>query len=304
MRQRLPPLNGLKAFEAAARHSSFVGAAAELGVTPAAVSQQVRALEHYLERRLFERQTNGIALTDAGLAVYPAIAQGFEHFLQATRTLREENVPVRLTVSTLPSVAVKWLAPRVAKFLDTQPELRIALRVDEDPIDFTRDDVDLRLSYGSQHYPDLVVEELVTDRVLPLCRPKLADGALPPRDPRELLDRTLIHTDWGPAFATHPTWADWFRRVGIDAGFEVGRGHRVSMSSVAIDLALGGAGVALGQELLARDELAAGRLVSPFGPALKLKAPYCVAYPHAKAKRPALKTFLDWLRHEATASHG
>lgn len=303
MRQRLPPLNGLKAFEAAARHSSFVGAAAELGVTPAAVSQQVRALEHYLERRLFERQNNGITLSDAGLAVFPAIAQGFEHFLQATRSLREGNVPVRLTVSTLPSVAVKWLAPRVARFLDAQPDLHIALRVDADPIDFTRDDVDLRLSYGSQHYPELVVEELVTDRVLPLCRARLADGASAPAGPRELLDCTLIHTDWGPAFATHPTWADWFRAVGIDADFEVGRGHRVSMSSVAIDLAAAGVGVALGQELLACDDLAAGRLINPLGPALKLKAPYCVAYPHAKAKRSALTTFLDWLRAEAIASY-
>lgn len=298
MSQRLPSLNGLKAFEAAARHESFVSAADELGVTPAAVSQQVRGLEDYIQRRLFDRRNNGLSLTDAGRAVYPAIAQGFEQFALATQMLQAGKVPVRLVVSTLPSVAAKWLGPRLSTFLATQPGLRVALRVEEDPIDFARDDVDVRLSYGSQHYPGLVVEELVTDRVVPLCSPARLSQRVPPRSPEALMEHTLIHTDWGPAFATHPTWSEWFRAARIGEALAVRQGHWVSMSSVAIDLAVSGAGITLGQQLLARDDLRAGRLVIPFGPSLTLKAPYCLAYPHARARRAVVQHFVQWLREE------
>lgn len=299
MRDRVPPLNGLKAFEAAARHGSFVRAAEELGVTSAAVSQQVKALERYLGRMLFVRLGNGLALTDAGQAAYPDIAKGFNLLSGAGALLQEGRVKTRLTLSVLPSVAVKWLGPVMAAHLGAEPDLDVNLRVEEDPVPFAREGIDLRLCYGQHHYPGLVVDELVADRVMPLCRPELLAGKGSLEGPEDLLAHKLIHTDWGPDFATHPTWADWFRAADLASPRETAEGHRVTMSSLALDLAALGAGVALGQELLARAEMAAGRLVSPFGPALPLKAPYCLVYPHARADWAPLRALVGRLRQEA-----
>ncbi len=248
---------------------------------------------------LFVRLGNGLALTDAGQAAYPDIAKGFDLLSGAGALLREGRVKTRLTLSVLPSVAVKWLGPVMAAHLAAEPGLHVNLRVEEDPVPFAREDIDLRLCYGRHHYPDLVVEELAADRVLPLCRPELLAGKGAIAAPEDLLAHKLIHTDWGPDFATHPTWADWFRAAGLGSPREAAEGHRVTMSSLALDLAALGAGVALGQELLARAELAAGRLISPFGPALPLKAPYCLVYPHARADRAPLRALVRRLRREA-----
>ncbi len=299
MRERVPPLNGLKAFEAAARHGSFVRAAEELGVTSAAVSQQVKALEGYLGRMLFVRLGNGLALTDAGQAAYPDIAKGFDLLSGAGALLQEGRVKTRLTLSVLPSVAVKWLGPVIAAHLAAEPGLDVNLRVEEDPVPFAGEGIDLRLCYGRHHYPGLVVEELAADRVMPLCRPGLLAGKDALKGPEDLSRHKLIHTDWGPDFATHPTWADWFRAAGLASPREAAEGHRVTMSSLALDLAALGAGIALGQELLARSELAAGRLVSPFGPALPLKVSYCLVYPHARSDWAPLRALVSRLKRAA-----
>lgn len=313
MPRDLPPLNALKAFEAAARTGGFVAAARELQVTPAAVSQQVKNLERFFGKQLFLRHRNRLSLTDAGLAVFADSTQALERLAAMTQRTFQGEVRSRLIVSVLPSVASHWLAGRLTGrpsrhpdgFFHLEPALRVDLRVEEDPVDFARHGIDVRICYGAHLYPELAVTQLARDEVLPLCAPALVNsGAVEPGRPGSLADRTLIHTDWGPSFASHPTWADWFERAGLDRAPDAGQGHRVGMSSLAIDLAAAGAGVALGQRLLAAEAVADGRLVAPFGPALPLGHPYCAVHPHAKARKPAVRAFVDWAAQAAAAGGG
>ena len=247
MRERVPPLNGLKAFEAAAPPRQLRPCRRGTGrhfrrSQPA--GQGPRGL--FGPDALRIRLGNGLALTDAGQAAYPDIAKGFDLLSGAGALLQEGRVKTRLTLSVLPSVAVKWLGPVLAGHLAAEPGLHVNLRVEEDPVPFAREGIDLRLCYGRHHYPGLVVEELVADRVMPLCRPELLTGKYALKGPEDLLRQKLIHTDWGPDFATHPTWADWFRAAGLASPREAAEGHRVTMSSLALDLAALGAGSRLG----------------------------------------------------------
>jgi LysR family glycine cleavage system transcriptional activator len=305
MTRNLPPLNALKAFEAAARNGGYVAAARELSVTPAAVSQQVKNLERFFGKQLFVRHRNRLSLSDAGLAVFADSAPALERLAAMTLRTLQGEVRSRLIVSVLPSVASHWLIGRLNRgtdgFLGLAPALRLDLRVEEDPVDFARHEIDVRICYGAHLYPDLANTVLVRDEVVPLCAPALlSQGAVDPGAPDSLADTALIHTNWGPSFASHPTWADWFARAGLDRTPDAGQGHRVGMSSLAIDLAAAGAGIALCQRLLAGAALDEGRLVAPFGPSIPLGHPYCAVHAHAKAQKPAVKAFVDWAVRSAT----
>ena len=209
MRTSLPPLNSLKAFEATARHGSFLRAAKELGVTAPAVSQQVKRLEVHLGRELFLRRNNGIVLTDAGRAAYPAVAEGFDKIASIAPMAQAGRIKARLVVSALPSVAFSWLSEQLGAFAKAHHGLTFELRAEDDPVEFARHDIDLRLCYGAHLYPGLVVEPLAVDRVSPLCAPAWLAAHAGLTGPEDLEDHDLIHMDWGPAFASHPTWADW-----------------------------------------------------------------------------------------------
>lgn len=300
MRRHLPPLNALKAFEAAVRHGSFVRAAEELGVTPPAVSQQIRHLEHYLDRQLFLRHGNGVTLTDAGHTIYPALADGFAKLAEVSRTADRLPVRRRLVLSTLPSVAERWLNRVVAAIAREDTSFRVELRIEDDPVEFARHDIDLRLCYGDHLYPELAVEVLCRDAVAPVCVPGfLVHDERGELQPGLLRDQDLIHTDWGPAFASQPSWHDWFGAAQIDRAPDIGLGHRVGTSSAALDFAVGGAGVALGQHLLAHQDLKAGRLIIAFGPMLPLKHPYCLVCPREKVGRPQVQRMISWLKTAA-----
>ncbi len=306
MTRKLPPLNALKAFESAARTGGFVPAARELRVSPAAISQQVKNLERFFDKRLFVRHHNRLSLTDAGLAVFADSSEALERLAAMTLRTFEGEVRSRLIVSVLPSVASHWLNRRLNRrltgFLALDPAIRLDIRVEDDPVDFARHGIDVRICYGAHLYPDLANTLLVQDEVLPLCAPVLLDrGVIDSSSPDTLPDTLLIHTNWGPSFASHPTWADWFARAGLDRAPDVGQGHRVGMSSLAIDLAAAGAGIALGQRLLAGDELANGGLVAPFGQSVPLGHPYCAVHAHAKAQKPAVRSFVDWAVQTAAA---
>ncbi len=306
MTRKLPPLNALKAFESAARTGGFVPAARELRVSPAAISQQVKNLERFFDKRLFVRHHNRLSLTDAGLAVFADSSEALERLAAMTLRTFEGEVRSRLIVSVLPSVASHWLNRRLNRrltgFLARDPAIRLDIRVEDDPVDFARHGIDVRICYGAHLYPDLANTLLVQDEVLPLCAPVLLDrGVIDSSSPGSLPDTLLIHTNWGPSFASHPTWADWFARAGLDRAPDVGQGHRVGMSSLAIDLAAAGAGIALGQRLLAGDELANGGLVAPFGQSVPLGHPYCAVHAHAKAQKPAVRSFVDWAVRTAAA---
>lgn len=292
----MPPLNALKAFEAAARYGGYVAAARELGVSPSAVSQQVRNLERFFGKQLFARYNNRVALTDAGITIYADTARALQDLASMTTRVLEGELRPLLVVSVLPSLAHRWFHRRLAEFLLTDEQVRIDLRVEDDPVDFARQDIDLRICYGAHLYPDLAVVPLLHDEVVPLCTSSFWNRhGTSLEDLSELSDELLIHTSWGPSFASHPTWADWFASIGKKRAPDVAKGHRVPMSSLAIDLAVAGAGICLGQRMLAEDELATGRLVSPWSSSLPLGHPYCAVHPHTKAHKQDLSKLKNWL---------
>jgi LysR family transcriptional regulator, glycine cleavage system transcriptional activator len=295
MRRSLPPLNALRAFESAARHGSYVAAATELGVSPAAVSQQIRNLETFLGKTLFMRFNNRVVLTDAGQAVFAGASEAFQSIAALTQQVLTGVTPSRLVISALPSVAGRWLAPQLSQFVRYHPAFRFELRVEDDPVDFSRHGIDLRLCYGTSLYPDLQLTQLRHDATLPVCSPDYL--ARNPEVHRQGLvavpDQDLIHTDWGPSFGSHPTWQSWFALSGI--GRVAGSGYRVGMSALALDLARDGVGVALGQRMLAEDDLMQGRLVALSDLAIPLGHPYCLVFPHGKARKAGLLEVITWL---------
>jgi LysR family glycine cleavage system transcriptional activator len=296
MERKLPPLNAVKAFEASARLGGFSQAARELRVTAGAVSQQVKILEDFFAKQLFIRRNNQLQLTDAGLAVYADSAAVMGKLSDMARRLTEGATRSRFVISTLPSVAVRWLNHRVIDFLQAEPEIRCEIRVEEDPVDFSRQPIDLRLCYGQHLYPEMTTIPIIRDEVTPLCAPAfLAQRGIKPADPATLADKDLIHTDWGATFASYPTWSAWFGAAGIERRPKVELGHTLGMSSLAIDFAVAGLGIALGQRLLAREELADGRLVAPFETAIPLGYDYCAVYPQAKGGKRLVGTFIDRL---------
>ena len=166
---KLPPLRALRAFESAARTGSYVDAADELGVTAAAVSQQVRNLETYYSRQLFTRYNNRIVLTDAGSKIFANLAPALHDLAQKNRELLDGPTAARLVVSVLPSLAQAWLVPRLARFSAQNPNIGIHTRVEEDPVDLTRLGIDLRITYGNQLYSDFAAQPLFRDAVQPMC---------------------------------------------------------------------------------------------------------------------------------------
>lgn len=293
----LPPLNALRAFEAAARSGSYVSAARELGVSPAAISQQVRNLEQFLDKRLFTRLNNRIVLTDAGRAIFAGTTEALQSISEVTEQTLTGTVRSRLVISVLPSVARRWLAPRLSAFTRCEPQLRFALRVEDDPVDFERNNIDLRLCYGSSLYPDLMTVHLRRDEVLPVCSPtylsRNPDAAAPSLE--GVPDDDLIHTDWGPAFGSLPSWEIWFAQQGLPRTGRA-KGFVVGMSGLALDFARDGLGVALGQRMMAEEDLATGRLVALSPLAVPLGHPYSLVHPRSRARKTGLKTLIDWLR--------
>ena len=299
MPRKLPPLNAVKAFEASARHGGFSLAARELGVTPGAVSQQVKILEAFFAKQLFVRRNNQLQLTDAGLALYADSAEVIDRLSEMTQRLLEGELRSRFVISTLPSVAVRWLNRRLGEFLAAEPNVHCEIRVEDDPVDFAQHHIDVRICYGQHLYPELVTVPILQDLVSPLCSPEyLARGHLQRGMPDSILDKDLIHVDWGAGFASYPTWAEWFHATGVERTPQLGLGHMVRMSSLAIDLAVSGFGVALGQRLLARDELADGRLVAPFMQALPLGYAYCAVHPHSRSNKRIVGAFLEWVKQD------
>jgi LysR family glycine cleavage system transcriptional activator len=294
--KRLPPLNAVRTFEVAARLASFVAAGKELGVSAAAVSQQVRHLEDYFGKKLFVRSGNRLSLTDAGLAIYPQTSRALDDIAAMTVRLLEGEMRTRLIVSVPFSLAEVWLAPRLAALLESYPQLSVDVRVEDDPVDLARHDVDIRVSYGDYHYPTLEAIPLVHDQVVPLCAPELwYRHGNSDFDLTRIHQSLFIHTQWGPNYASHPTWSDWYAsEIGHPAP-DPALGRRSGLSSLSITLAKLGCGIALGQKLIAQADLAAGRLIVLSASSLPLGHPYCAFVPVEKRQRPNVQSLLELL---------
>ena len=260
------------------------------------MSQQVRNLEDFLGKQLFTRFNNRIVLTDAGQAIFAGATEALQSIATLTKQAMTGAARQRLVISALPSVAHRWMAPRLADFTALHREFRFELRIEDDPVDFPRYDIDLRMCYGTSLYPELRATHLCQDEALPLCSPAylVRNPAAITADLSNVPDDDLIHTDWGPSFGSHPTWQSWFMKAGT-ARPGRSEGFRSGMSGLTLDLARDGVGVALGQRMLAADDLAHGRLVALSDIAIPLGHAYSLVHPISKSRNIALKQLIDWL---------
>lgn len=300
MTQRLPPLNALRAFEAAGRHLSFTKAAEELHVTPAAVGHQVKVLEDYLGVQLFRRLTRAIALTDAGQALLPGLRDGFIRLEEAVERLRGLEERGVLNVSVTQSLMAKWLVPRLDRFHKAYPDIEIRILSTGRLVDFARDDVDLAVRYGLGHWPDLRVDLLRTEELFPVCSPALLEGPHPLRTPDDLRHHTLLHDAlYKSIFGdTAPDWSTWLEAAGV-RDIDATHGPGLSPWSMVIQAAIDGQGVALGRSVIVEADLADGRLVKPFALTIPVDYAYYIVCPETAAERPKVAAFREWIMEEA-----
>ena len=294
MARRLPPLNALRAFEAAARHLSFTRAAGELHVTQAAISHQVKALEAHLGRPLFRRLNRALVLTEDAQMYLAGLREAFDMMDAATARLVAGESRGVLTVSVLPSFAAKWLVPRLGRFREAHPGIDVRLAPSHELVDFARDDVDIGIRAGAGHYPGLRTVRLLAEDMFPVCAPALIDGQPPLRAPADLRRHTLLHDDG------YAAWGLWLRAAGASA-VEAEQGPIFLDASMPLLAAAAGQGVALARGELAGGDLAEGRLVRPFALSLPAEFAYYVVCPEAYAERPKIRAFREWLLAEAGA---
>jgi LysR family glycine cleavage system transcriptional activator len=291
----LPSLNGLRAFESAARLMSFTHAAAELNVTQTAISHQIRRLEDQLGIKLFIRQNRALALTREAQDYLPSVRSAFEDLRRATERLRRPGHDGRLTVSTTASLATKWLVSRVAAFQDANPGLEVRITTSTHLVDFRREEVDVAVRYGRGKWPGLSAHWLMAERIFPVCSPGLLSGAEPLREPADLARHTLLHTT-----VSRDDWGLWLTAAGLPYAIAARRGLTFDLGFMAIQAAVEGLGVALGRLQLVEADIAAGRLVAPFDMELPQDAGYYVVTPEGSADTPKIALFRDWLIASAT----
>jgi LysR family transcriptional regulator, glycine cleavage system transcriptional activator len=294
-RSRLP-LNGLRAFEAAARYLSFTRAAEDLHVTQAAVSHQVRGLEQRLGVPLFRRFNRALMLTDQGQRLYPAVRDAFDRLAAAVDGLRDREAAGPLTVSVLPSFAAKWLVPRLGHFSSQHPEIDLRITASEAITDLARDAVDVGLRFGDGTWPGVRAERVLEEELTPVCSPLVARHL---RRPEDLSRVPLLHESMDP-LSGFPRWPDWLRAAGVQ-GIDTSRGLHFSHTHIMLQAAIDGAGVGLGQMTLAADDVAAGRLVTPFDLRLPAGYAYYLVTVPAAADRPKISAFRDWILTEMAA---
>lgn len=297
--KRLPPLNALKVFEAAARHLSFTKAADELHVTPGAVSQQIKSLEDFIGAPVFRRHKRALLLTDEAQASLPVLREGFDKLAEASRLLASRNDSGKLTVSVAPSLASKWLVPRLDRFHEQHPDIDVWVSANMDIVDFAVDDVDLAIRYGPGGYQGLEVEHLMAETIVPVCSPRLLLGDHPLKTPKDLAFHTLLHDGSPDNDDSCPTWPMWLKAAGV-TGVDGARGPKFNQSSLVIEAAVAGKGVALAKAQLALADLEAARLVIPFDMSSPSAFAYYVVHPESRGSSPAVKAFKTWLREEAT----
>ena len=314
---RLPPLNSLKAFEAAARHLSVKKAAIELNVTSAAVSHQIRTLEDYLGVQLFRRYNRALELTDVAKMALPKLGEGFDCLGQAVAHLRSQQGGGSLTVSSAPSFASRWLMPRLHRFIAAHPEIdvRISARMRRISVDGKGDvaeratveawlaDSAVAILYGRGNVPGILVERLIDLSITPICSPKLLNGEHPLREPEDLRHHLLLHDDTGELYDNEPFWARWLNAAGV-SGVDLNKGPHFSHAVLAFEAAIDGVGVLASMPVLAADDIASGKLVVPFNLSVNLPDGYYMACNEHADERPAVAAFRKWMREEAVRGSG
>ena len=291
MAARLPSLNGLRAFEAAARHLSFTNAASELNVTQTAISHQIRRLEEELGIRLFVRQNRALALTPEARDYLPGVRAAFNDLRLATdRLLSKDNDHV-LTVSTLASLAAKWLLPRLSAFQEAHPGIDVRITTSTALVDFKNGDVDAAIRYGRGQWPGVRADWLTADQLFPVCSPALLTGNRPLRSPEDLRDHVLLHT----SNANSDDWRLWLTAAGLPENISKQPGLTFDLILMTVQAAIDGIGVAIGRTSYVEADIAKGRLVVPFKITLPANAGFYLVSPESRADSPKLSAFRQWL---------
>jgi len=298
---RLPPLNALRAFEAAQRHMSFQKAAQELFVTPAALSYQIRQLEEHLDTKLFKRLNRAVELTDDGRLIAQGVEDSFGLLRRTLTRLERHKDSNVLVISAGPAFTSKWLTPRLYRFLARWPDIDVRISAALKKADLVAGDVDIGLRFGHGNYPGCTAIKLLEECVTPMCAPGLLQGPKAIRTPRDLAHHMLIHDD------THiqsgmfqlPDWKTWTRAAGVDDVVNVEKGAHFDIADNALDAAIAGGGVVLGRTVLADGDIKAGRLVAPFDLRLKAEYAFYVVVASSRENETNIKRFTDWVQEEA-----
>ncbi|MBM3491443.1 MAG: transcriptional regulator GcvA [Alphaproteobacteria bacterium] len=288
-RRRLPPLDALRVFEAAARLGSFTKAADELAVTQAAVSHRMRQLEDWLGLALFRRVNRQVALTEAGQVYQRRVARALDELWAATDEVLLRQARGLLTVSVLPSFAAKWLVPRLGDFRRAHPEIDVRIDAKPELVDFQRHEVDLAIRFGAGTWPGVLAIRFLTEDRFPVCSPKLLTGERPLGQPADLAQHVLLHDDdW------HEDWRSWLKAAGA-TDIDASRGPAMNDSSLVLQAAIDGQGVALARGALAEADLAVGRLVRPSAFVLPAQFAYFLVAPAPAFRQPKIAAFADWV---------
>ena len=293
MLRRLPPLNALKAFEAAARSESFTRAAEELFVTQAAVSQQVKALEATLGLKLFNRERQRLSITESGREYLGVIRDALDRIAIGTNQLIQRQSSGVLTISTSPDFAAKWLVHRLGRFAQTHPEIDLRVSATMNHVDLAREQVDLAVRHGDGHWAGLDVVRLCSEQLFPVCSPKLVSGRNRITRPPDILKFPLLRLEDGS------NWSRWLTAAGISE--PVPHGPVLNQASMLIDAAVNGQGIALARTALAAGDLISGRLVRPIDVGLKMPNTYWIVHPNVTASVPKITMVRDWLLAEAAS---
>ena len=294
MERRLPPLNGLRAFEAAARLLSFTRAAAELNVTQSAISHQIRGLEERLGVLLFKRMPHALLLSETGEALLPIVADAFDRLAEGVAAVIEHEVKGVLTVNVSPSFAVKWLAPRLGRFRERFPGIELHLLTSNYYTDFAREGVDAAIRHGVGPWHGLRADRFLDDQVYPVCSPKLLEGPHAIRRPEDLQHHVLLD------LIERPYWARWLAAAGVP---DLKPREVVLFDDIGVGLeaAAVGMGIAMGRSTILGDDLMNGRLVRPFTLDMPGRYGFHLVSPEAIAARPKIARLRAWLIEEGAS---
>jgi len=293
MPRRLPPLNALRAFEAAARHLSFARAAEELHLTPSAISHQIKMLEDQVGTKLFERRGRNVGLTDAGGRYYPSLRQAFDRMHEATEELKQSDRFGALTVNVLPTFAIRWLLPQLSDFQTRHPEIEVRITANVKNIDFNQTEADAAVRFGNGDWPGLVSRLLMTEEIVPVCSPKLLENGPPLKTPADLRHYQLLHDINRP-----DTWRSWLNAVG-EQTIDPEKGLKLETTNLAVQGALQGLGIVCANPYIVHRELGSAQLIEPFEYRLPVANGYYLVYPKGREERPRLKAFETWLTEMA-----
>ncbi|PHM36660.1 transcriptional regulator GcvA [Xenorhabdus innexi] len=295
MSKRLPPLNALRVFDAAARHLSFTKAAEELFVTQAAVSHQMKSLEDFLGLKLFRRRNRSLLLTEEGQSYYLDIKEIFTAINEATRKLQARSAKGALTVSLSPSFAIQWLVPRLSGFNQSFPGIDVRIQAVDREEDKLADDVDVAIFYGRGNWPGLRTDRLYPEYLLPVCSPSLLMGERPLKTPADLVNHTLLHD------SSRRDWQAYIRQLDMQQLINVQQGPIFSHSAMVIQAAVHGQGVALANNVMAQNEIDAGRLVCPFNDVLVSKNAFYLVCHDNQAELGKIAAFRKWILAQAAS---